>query len=317
MKEKVVIIIEDDSDESTVYNVREDGVIEISDAEEKNMCQGNCTSINTNQLVQPSSSNENKPWINHFNRKNVKSLPPDRIESKPSTSTSPAILNTPQFTEGKRSILTDKNSSNHSFSATNNNGNLSVAMANHKDIPCTAKSRSYCVNGSLKRKNCSNNPDSQPKRHCTEQANSYTSETNLAAAQHILFIDLDNWGRFLSLPHPLHPKLFVLGFCGGDYTEKKSSWSRHLRKLMEEKRFYKHPKCGKGKNAADIALCIHAGRLDLQLPKHIPFTVLSGDRDFRELKEQLSLFQRQVNLIDPHQEDETKLYKTLSMIGRN
>ena len=356
MKQKVVIIIDDDSDEkSTTYSVNKDGVIEIQDVDEVDGRRGNPVSISH----QSSSSNGNKPQqVNSFNRKNVKSLPLDsKIQSNASTLTNQN--NTPPISNDKRrteSTLMEKNSTVHMNicqTDTANTGSCSYQRGSSGqhfgdqpyslDLRDTANSRRNCVDGSLKRKcsssDSSNQPGHQHKRPCTQQAIPSRSQnlqtpvcsrqvlssvqntpnncgTNLASAEHVLFIDLDNWQRFLSLPHPLPPKLFVLGFCGGNYKDTKRLWSSHFRALVKEKRFYQHPKCGKSKNAADIALCIHASRLDLQLPKHIPFTVLSGDKDFRELKAQLNLFQRQVHLVDPHHKDQAKLYKALAMIGK-
>lgn len=121
---------------------------------------------------------------------------------------------------------------------------------------------------------------------------------NLSKFLHILFVDLDNWGKFFELPYLL-PNVFVWGFCGGAYTAKKYQPPLY-HKLIKEKRFFSHPKCGKSKNAADFALCVQAARLDLVLPVHIPFTVLSGDKGFDELRMQLATSARKIHLVDPH-----------------
>jgi hypothetical protein len=139
---------------------------------------------------------------------------------------------------------------------------------------------------------------------------------NLSMFSHIIFIDLDNWGKFFCLPYPLPPKVFVWGFCGGNYSNKRKYISVHFHALVREKRFFQHPMCGKSKNAADFALCVQAARLDLQLPKHIPFTVLSGDKGFGELKTQLSSSERQIHLIDPHHEEQDMLHGILASIGQ-
>ena len=124
---------------------------------------------------------------------------------------------------------------------------------------------------------------------------------NLSKFVHILFVDLDNWGKFFELPYLL-PNVFVWGFCGGAYNMKKYKNAPPLyQKLVQEKRFFSHPKCGKSKNAADFALCVQAARLDLILPVHIPFTVLSGDKGFDELRMQLASSARKIHLVDPHQ----------------
>ena len=139
---------------------------------------------------------------------------------------------------------------------------------------------------------------------------------NLSRFSHIIFIDLDNWGKFFNLPYPLPSNIFVWGFCGGNYMQKRRFSTVHFQELVREKRFFQHPKCGKAKNAADFALCMHAARLDLQLPIHIPFTVLSGDGDFSELKTQLAPSARQIHLVNPHHKDPGFLHAILASIGQ-
>lgn len=55
-------------------------------------------------------------------------------------------------------------------------------------------------------------------------------------------------------------------------------------------------------NTEELRICMffQAGKLDVLLPKEIPFTVLSGDKGFKELRNQLSLSKREVHLVDPH-----------------
>uniref|UniRef100_A0A8C9E5U8 E3 SUMO-protein ligase ZNF451 n=1 Tax=Phocoena sinus TaxID=42100 RepID=A0A8C9E5U8_PHOSS len=64
--------------------------------------------------------------------------------------------------------------------------------------------------------------------------------------------------------------------------------------------FFLHPRCSKRKDAADFAICMHAGRLDEQLPKQIPFTILSGDQGFLELENQFKKTQRPAHILNPH-----------------
>lgn len=139
---------------------------------------------------------------------------------------------------------------------------------------------------------------------------------SLSKFSHILFIDLDNWKKFFELPYPLPSGVFVWGFCGGNYTSKKKM-STHFTALVHERRFYQHPKCGTTKNAADFALCVQAARLDLLLPMNIPFTVLSGDKGFGELKAQLDSSPRQIHLVDPHHQEPDILHAILSSIGQS
>ena len=136
----------------------------------------------------------------------------------------------------------------------------------------------------------------------------------LTTFSHILFIDLDNWGKFFNLPYPLSPRIFVWGFCGGRFVETRRC-SVHFRALANENRFYQHPKCGLSKDAADFALCVQAGRLDLQLPVQISFTILSGDGGFNELQNQLRPSKREIHLVNPHNCELDMLYATLMSIG--
>uniref|UniRef100_A0A8B9U0A0 ZNF451 PIN-like domain-containing protein n=1 Tax=Anas zonorhyncha TaxID=75864 RepID=A0A8B9U0A0_9AVES len=64
--------------------------------------------------------------------------------------------------------------------------------------------------------------------------------------------------------------------------------------------FFLHPRCGTRREAADFALCVHAGRLDEHLPKQIPFTILSGDKSFLELETQFKMTQRSARILNPH-----------------
>ena len=208
------------------------------------------------------------------------------------------------------------------------------------DSDMTTGSCSTQVNGKRKRTAPSNSVDTeQNKRQCirpgtapvssnpqtsavsssvTPPANSQNlnlpSLENLSTFSHIIFIDLDNWGKFFKISYPLPPKIFVWGFCGGNYTDTKKI-SGNFRALLREKRFFQHPKCGRFKNAADFALCVQAARMDLQLPIHIPFTVLSGDKGFCELQNQLRCSARKMYIVDPHREDLDILQGIIASIG--
>lgn len=57
------------------------------------------------------------------------------------------------------------------------------------------------------------------------------------------------------------------------------------------------------------------GRLDEHLPKHIPFTVLSGDKSFLELEDQLKMTQRVIRILDPHKIDTDMMYTILNSIS--
>lgn len=57
------------------------------------------------------------------------------------------------------------------------------------------------------------------------------------------------------------------------------------------------------------------GRLDEYLPKHIPFTVLSGDKSFLELENQLKMTQRTTRVLDPHKIDADIMCALLNSIS--
>ena len=137
----------------------------------------------------------------------------------------------------------------------------------------------------------------------------------LSSFLHIIFIDLDNCARFINVLYPIPKNIFVWGFCRGKYNDRRHT-SSYFRTVLIEQRFFKHPKiCSKVKNAADFALCVQVARLDLQLPIHIAFTILSGDKSFSELKKQLKCSSRQVHNIDPHSEDPGILSGLLASVG--
>ncbi|DBA13506.1 TPA: hypothetical protein GDO54_018447, partial [Pyxicephalus adspersus] len=124
----------------------------------------------------------------------------------------------------------------------------------------------------------------------------------LRTMTHIVFIDLDNWSKFFShLPGYLNQGTFVWGFHGGKSTWKPPMDCKIFRHLSNTGCFFLHPRCSDHKDAADFAICVHAGRLDERLPKQIPFTVLSGDKGFMELENQFQKTQRPTHILNPHQ----------------
>ena len=62
---------------------------------------------------------------------------------------------------------------------------------------------------------------------------------------------------------------------------------------------YVHTKCGCTQDAADFALVMTVGRMSVRLPTHIPFTVLSGDKEFLEVERQMADSARKMVVIDP------------------
>ncbi|NWH66272.1 ZN451 ligase, partial [Geococcyx californianus] len=123
----------------------------------------------------------------------------------------------------------------------------------------------------------------------------------LSTMTHIVLVDLDNWGSlFTQLPANLNQGTFIWGFQGGYSNWKPPVHCKIYNYLKRIGCFFLHPHCGTRREAADFALCVHAGRLDERLPKQIPFTILSGDKSFLELESQLKMTQRSARILNPH-----------------
>ncbi|XP_058881002.1 E3 SUMO-protein ligase ZNF451-like isoform X3 [Acipenser ruthenus] len=124
----------------------------------------------------------------------------------------------------------------------------------------------------------------------------------LMTTTHIVFVDLDNWPCFFSrLPGYLNQGIFVWGFQGGKNIWRAPDGCKVYNYLVNTGCFFLHPRCSDRKDAADFAICVHAGRLDEQLPKHIQFTILSGDKGFHELELQFLKTMRTAHILNPHQ----------------
>ncbi|XP_072354510.1 E3 SUMO-protein ligase ZNF451 isoform X1 [Scyliorhinus torazame] len=143
----------------------------------------------------------------------------------------------------------------------------------------------------------------------------------LRTMTHLVFIDLDNWAGFFNhLPGHLNQGTFFWGFQGGKNHWKQPENCPVYNFLVNTGCFFLHPRCSTRKDAADFAICMHAGRMDEQLPKHIPFTVLSGDKGFEELKNQLKKTMRPGHVLNPHQmegELMCALLNSISDIGKD
>ncbi|XP_078397951.1 E3 SUMO-protein ligase ZNF451 isoform X2 [Cetorhinus maximus] len=143
----------------------------------------------------------------------------------------------------------------------------------------------------------------------------------LRTMTHLVFIDLDNWAGFFNhLPGHLNQGTFFWGFQGGRNHWKPPENCPVYNFLVNTGCFFLHPRCSTRKDAADFAICMHAGRMDEQLPKHIPFTVLSGDKGFEELKNQLKKTMRPGHILNPHQmegELMCALLNSISDIGKD
>ncbi|XP_006893207.1 PREDICTED: zinc finger protein 451 [Elephantulus edwardii] len=123
----------------------------------------------------------------------------------------------------------------------------------------------------------------------------------LRTMTHIVFVDFDNWSNFFGhLPGHLNQGTFIWGFQGGNTMWKPPLNCKVFNYLNKIGCFFLHPRCSKRKDAADFAICMHAGRLDEQLPKQIPFTILSGDQGFLELENQFKKTQRPAHILNPH-----------------
>ncbi|XP_009997501.1 PREDICTED: zinc finger protein 451 [Chaetura pelagica] len=138
----------------------------------------------------------------------------------------------------------------------------------------------------------------------------------LSTMTHIVLVDLDNWGSlFTQLPANLNQGTFIWGFQGGYSTWKPPEQCKIYNSLKRIGCFFLHPRCGTRREAADFAICVHAGRLDEHLPKQIPFTVLSGDKSFLELENQFKMTQRSVRILNPHHMDGDMMCALLNSIS--
>ncbi|KAM4042533.1 E3 SUMO-protein ligase ZNF451 [Anomaloglossus baeobatrachus] len=145
-----------------------------------------------------------------------------------------------------------------------------------------------------------NNDDIQPMELDIEEDQLPDLEF-LQTMTHIVFVDLDNWAQFFThLPQQLNQGTFVWGFQGGTSTWKPPVTCAIYKHLSNTGCFFLHPHCSRMKNAADFAICMHAGRLDEKLSKQIPFTILSGDKGFLELENQFNKTQRPAHVLNPH-----------------
>ncbi|XP_024072262.1 E3 SUMO-protein ligase ZNF451 isoform X3 [Terrapene carolina triunguis] len=155
---------------------------------------------------------------------------------------------------------------------------------------------------------------------CSEEHGEEDSELPdfdyLRTMTHIVLVDLDNWGRFfIHLPANLNQGTFVWGFQGGHSNWKPPEQCKIFNYLNKIGCFFLHPRCGTRREAADFALCMHAGRLDEHLPKQIPFTILSGDKSFLELEDQFKKTQRTAHILNPHDIDGDMMCALLNSIS--
>ncbi|XP_062504471.1 uncharacterized protein LOC134181246 isoform X2 [Corticium candelabrum] len=164
-----------------------------------------------------------------------------------------------------------------------------------------------------------------PGYHCLDGRDDYMgrvyreimkkpSVADLRQRKLIIFVDLDNWsGIFRRLPRPLPKGVFVWAFFGGHTNWRIPKQSVSFNSLVADKGFYLHPRCGTRKDAADFALCMQAGIIHAGLPTSIPFVILSGDKGFEELRQQLRQEERPrpAYFINPHTRSPETLYSML------
>ena len=153
--------------------------------------------------------------------------------------------------------------------------------------------------------------------------------------RHVIFVDGDNWPRFLlALPSAMDDDTLVCCFVGGhtqmrvpndalrlsSHPASSSSSTTHSHphslspaavsphpslslspcaRLVESGRLLV-TQCGCTPNAADFAMAVKVGALHFQLPLHIPFTLLSGDKGLDEVVRHTA--GRSCSRLNPHAE---------------
>ncbi|KAK6489867.1 E3 SUMO-protein ligase ZNF451 [Huso huso] len=137
----------------------------------------------------------------------------------------------------------------------------------------------------------------------------------LMTTTHIVFVDLDNWPSFFSLlPGYLNQGIFVWGFKGGKNIWRTPDKCKVYNYLVNTGCFFLHPRCRNRKDTDDFSISMHAGRLDEQLPKHIQFTILSGEKGFHELELQFLKTMRTTHILNPHQREGDMMCALLNSI---
>lgn len=137
----------------------------------------------------------------------------------------------------------------------------------------------------------------------------------LCTMTHIIMMELDYWGKFfLHLPVALEQGTFIWGFQGEHNNWKPPVNCKNFNYLNKIGCFFVHPNCGTRREAADVPFLLHVGRLDEHLPRHIPFMVLSGDKNFLELEKLLKMSQRTIHILHPHKIDTDEICALLNNI---
>ncbi|XP_063404181.1 E3 SUMO-protein ligase ZNF451-like isoform X2 [Mytilus trossulus] len=149
---------------------------------------------------------------------------------------------------------------------------------------------------------------------------SITDPAYLKTMANIIFLDLDNWrGFFPKLPNRLPERFFVWAFYGGNTHWSEPYQCGAYEYQVRENRFYLHDRCGTRKDAADFAICLTVGQMDMVLPPTVHFTILSGDKGFMEIERQMKGCKRKAVVIDPHEAMKMSshvLYTMLVSVGQ-
>ncbi|KAM4771737.1 E3 SUMO-protein ligase ZNF451 [Rhinophrynus dorsalis] len=138
----------------------------------------------------------------------------------------------------------------------------------------------------------------------------------LQTMTHIVFVNFDNWEDFFShLPGYLNQGTFIWGFRGRQNNWKPPVNCKVFRYLSNTGSFFLHPHCSDRKDAANLAICMHAGRLNEQLPKQIPFTILSSDGGFLELESQFKKTERTAQILNSQEVEGEMMCALLNSIS--
>ncbi|CAD5116393.1 DgyrCDS5287 [Dimorphilus gyrociliatus] len=159
-------------------------------------------------------------------------------------------------------------------------------------------------------------PKAFAKKNDISESSSISSENvplqELKLANCVIYIDLDNCGHFFRLvPNEFPAGTFVWGFHGGSSNWSGPTHCTSFNDIKEKGMFKLHEKCGKTKDAADVALTLHVGKAHELLRKRVIFLVISGDKAFIELLNQFHKSRRDIYLLNPHQISDKNFYQLL------
>mmetsp|Transcript_8276 Transcript_8276/g.13401 ORF Transcript_8276/g.13401 Transcript_8276/m.13401 type:complete len:539 (-) Transcript_8276:53-1669(-) len=146
------------------------------------------------------------------------------------------------------------------------------------------------------------------------------STSFLRTKTHLIYVDLDNFpGFFDSLVGPLPRGTFVQGFYGGRTVigprlSRLHKNNQFFQKLVAEGGWRLHPKAIRAKDSADFQLTFTLASNDAALSDymHIPFTIISGDRGFRQLPYSSK---RTIQIFDPHKANWKMITACLHRLG--